>query len=257
MIVFHTDLDRTLIYSHRAQIGEDKHCVEFYQGREVSFMTSRSCSLIREIAEQEEVLIVPTTTRSIEQYQRISLPVEPEYALVCNGGVLLRKGIKDRIWYEESLRRIAPAGEEMEKAKKLMEEDVSRSFELRFLEELFLFTKSSDPIGMKERLAEKLDLNKVSLFTNKEKVYVLPEGLDKGEALRRFREYLQERYPKKSFQSIGAGDSSFDIPMLAQSDIAFAPAALAKESGLSPETCLFSEEEIFSDRLLEELAKLL
>ena len=38
MIVFYSDLDNTLIYSYRREIGGKKRCVEVYQGREISFM---------------------------------------------------------------------------------------------------------------------------------------------------------------------------------------------------------------------------
>lgn len=257
MIVFHTDLDKTLIYSHRAEIGEDKLCVELYQGREVSFMTARTRSLLREIAGREQVLIVPTTTRSVEQYERITLPIAPEYALVCNGGVLLHRGVRDEFWYQDSLRRILPAEEEMEKAKVLMEKDPSRNFELRFVDGIFLFTKSGEPKIMASRLSEELDPQKVRVFTNREKIYVLPQSLDKGEAVKRFRALLQSRFSGEVFSSVGAGDSAFDIPMLQESDIAFAPSRLAQEERLSEKIRLFSEEKIFSDALLEELAKTL
>lgn len=33
MIVFHTDLDNTLIYSYRHDIGQDRICAEVYQGK--------------------------------------------------------------------------------------------------------------------------------------------------------------------------------------------------------------------------------
>lgn len=257
MVVFHTDLDKTLIYSHRAEIGEDKFCVEIYQGREVSFMTARTRSLLSKIADREGMLIVPTTTRSVEQYERITLPIRFEYALVCNGGVLLRRGVKDESWYEDSLRRARPAEREMEKAKRLMEEDPSRNFELRLVDGIFLFTKSSEPKTMAMRLTEELDLRKVRVFKNREKVYVLPRSLDKGEAAKRFRLLLRRQYPKESFCFVGAGDSAFDIPMLEESDIAFAPSRLAQEGRLSGKIRLFSEEKIFSDALLEELAKML
>ena len=40
MAIFFTDLDNTLIYSYRRDIGRDKVCVELYQGREISFVTA-------------------------------------------------------------------------------------------------------------------------------------------------------------------------------------------------------------------------
>lgn len=41
-------------------------------------------------------MILPTTTRSIEQYKRINLGVGMDrYALVCNGGILLDNKLVD------------------------------------------------------------------------------------------------------------------------------------------------------------------
>lgn len=42
MQIVHTDLDNTLIYSYKHEIGGPKTCVEIYQGREISFMTETS-----------------------------------------------------------------------------------------------------------------------------------------------------------------------------------------------------------------------
>ena len=80
MTVFHADLDNTLIYSVRHDVGEEKTGVEVYEGREVSFMTNRSSSLLKRV--KEHLLFVPTTTRTEEQYRRIDLKMGPlEYAL--------------------------------------------------------------------------------------------------------------------------------------------------------------------------------
>ena len=51
--------------------------------------------------------IIPTSTRTEEQYKRIDLDIGiVPYALVCNGGVLLVNGKRDREWYLESLQMI-------------------------------------------------------------------------------------------------------------------------------------------------------
>ena len=42
MILFFCDLDNTLIYSYKHEIGSKKRCVELYQGREISFMTEQT-----------------------------------------------------------------------------------------------------------------------------------------------------------------------------------------------------------------------
>ena len=116
MVVFHSDLDNTLIYSYKHDIGSDKKCVEVYQNREVSFMTKKSFDLLKAV--KEKVVFVPTTTRTQEQYERIDLGIGiPRLALVCNGGVLLADGREDTKWYEESLNLIMDCGSELEKSE--------------------------------------------------------------------------------------------------------------------------------------------
>ena len=52
MTVFHADLDNTLIYSCRHEIGREKTNVELYEGRQVSFMTEASSRLLRKVREK-------------------------------------------------------------------------------------------------------------------------------------------------------------------------------------------------------------
>lgn len=132
MIVFHTDLDNTLIYSYRHDIGQDRICAEVYQGREISFITRETLRLLQQImTRKEQVLVVPTTTRTIEQYQRIDLGVgKLRYALVCNGGVLLVDGKEDENWYLESLERIKGSRQMLDRALAFLEKDKRRTFDL-------------------------------------------------------------------------------------------------------------------------------
>lgn len=246
LTVFHADLDNTLIYSFRHDIGEKKTCVEVYEGREVSFMTDRSSSLLKKI--NAHLLLVPTTTRTEEQYRRIDLKTGPlPYALACNGGVLLHRGEEVEAWYEASLRRIENSRGELLRARILMEEEKDRIFEVRNIRNLFLFTKSSEPQKTAERLRSALDGSSVQVFQNGYKVYALPVGLDKGSAVRRFRDYI------KADRVIAAGDSEFDVPMLEAADLAYAPQALAKRCRFGGRATVIGEDAVFSDGLLERL----
>ena len=89
MQIVHTDLDNTLIYSYKHEIGGPKTCVEIYQGREISFMTETSHRLLGQHSSKPRDLLLPTTTTTLEQYHRIDLGIgEPDYAIVSNGGEL-------------------------------------------------------------------------------------------------------------------------------------------------------------------------
>lgn len=250
-MIFHSDLDNTLIYSYKRNIGADKKCVEWYQGREVSYITTRTEEYLLKV--KERCCLVPTTTRTIEQYQRIQLGIGiPEYALVCNGGILLHHGVEDTAWYRESLELIRDSREMLIRAEQLMRQDEHRSMEVRNINDLFLFTKSSQPEQTVSMLASCLDLNLVDVFHNGIKVYVLPKKLSKGMAVRRLRQKLQ---PSLVY---AAGDSEFDVSMLREADFGMAPESLAAKLGEGiGNVKVFSEEAIFSENVLETLMSVL
>lgn len=149
MKMFCTDLDNTLIYSYKREIGEEKRCVEIYKDKEISFITEKSIQLLTKIA--KKAMVVPVTTRTVEQYQRIELGIGvPKYALTCNGGVLLKDGEKDMCWYYDSLKLAETSWDELWKAQDILKYDKNRSMEVQFIEELFVFTKSTEPEDREE-----------------------------------------------------------------------------------------------------------
>lgn len=243
-MVFHSDLDNTLIYSYKHEIGPEKRCVEIYQGREISYMTNRSWELLKQV--QERTLFVPTTTRTIEQYQRIQLGRKPpEYALVCNGGILLHNGEMDKDWYEESREMAVNCQADLYQAEKLLETDKNVIFEVRNIEQLFVFTKSAEPKQTVCRLQEQLEGSQMDIFSNGMKVYAVPRKLSKGEAVRRFRRKVGNE------RIVAAGDSKFDISMLEEADIALAKQGLKSEYIKGKCVVYLGEKEVFSDALLE------
>lgn len=244
MVVFHSDLDNTLIYSYKHDIGSDKKCAEVYQNREVSFMTKKSFDLLKAV--KEKVVFVPTTTRTQEQYERIDLGIGiPRLALVCNGGVLLADGREDTKWYEESLNLIMDCGSELEKSELYLETDKYRSFEVRNIRGLFVFTKSDEPERTMAGLKDILNLSLVDVFRNGAKVYVVPKKMSKGMAVQRLRKRLEAELV------IAAGDSEFDISMLHMADIGIVPPKLKISSGKGKKIVRADEKGLYSDWVLE------
>ena len=94
------DLDRTMIYSRNAlgaAFEDAVTCVEIYQDAPLSFMSIDAAESLRSLA--AAALVVPTTTRTIEQFQRIALPGAPwRYAITSNGGNILVDGVPDGSW---------------------------------------------------------------------------------------------------------------------------------------------------------------
>ncbi len=249
MTVFHVDLDNTLIYSYKHDIGEKKIAVETYQGREISFVSQNTYAQLQAL--KNKILIVPTSTRSIEQYKRIDLHIgKITYALVCNGGVLLVNGEKDLSWYKVSKAMMEESLPALEYAHTLLTKDNRRTFELRWIEDLFLFTKCEHSEKVVNELRKILDTKKVNVFCNKEKVYVIPIGLNKGKALQRFREYIHRD------KTIAAGDSEFDIPMLEAADIGIVPKSFSSTYSITFPLEEMCGTEIFSDEMLKRVSEL-
>ena len=246
MTVLHIDLDNTLIYSYKHNIGKAKLNVEIYQGREISFLTENTYENLKKL--KERVLIVPTSTRSIEQYRRIDLRIgNIPYALVCNGGVLLVDGQTDASWYQTSLELIRDSLPALQTAHHFLEKDNRRIFELRLIEELFLFTKCEQPEAVVRDLKEILDTNTADVFHNKEKVYIVPGNLSKGKAVERFQKYI------KADKIIAAGDSEFDISMLRGADIRIAPHGFQQEYSIDFGIDEMPGTGIFSDEMTEKI----
>lgn len=261
MIVFHTDLDNTIIYSYKHDIGTRKRNVELYQGREISYITEETYRLLQQV--KNDMLIVPTTTRTLEQYQRIDLGIgQFPYALVCNGGVLLADGMRDEAWYQDSLHLVSDSVDEMNLAMELLEKDPRRKFELRYIEKLFIFTKCDAPEMVIKDLKKALDEKCVDIFSNGEKVYVVPKILNKGTALERFREKVRPEIV------IAAGDSAFDIPMVLAADYGLVPSGFLQKNRIRKISGIWGNDrkqkkidemhpqKIFSDALLEQVLKI-
>lgn len=244
MTLIASDLDNTIIYSYKHNIGEDKRNVEIYEGREISFITDHTYDLLQKI--QKKCLLVPITTRSIQQYHRIDLQLgEMPYALTCNGGILLENGEINREWYEYSLQLISESQGDLQKASLLLEDRQERYFEVRFIENLFVFTKCHEPEQVVSDLKKQLNREFINVFHNGDKVYAVPNKLSKGVAVERLRKLFK---PNKI---IAAGDSEFDVSMVQAADLGIVPHGFKKEYNIEQETIQeASGQRVFSEELL-------
>lgn len=246
VIVFNVDLDNTLIYSYKHDIGNDKLEVELYKGKNISYVTRKTYELLKQL--KKKVLIVPTTTRTARQYKRIDLKIGSlKYALVCNGGILLVDGIVDLKWYKDSLEMISESKAVLQEAVSILENDKRRIFDVKFINNLFVFTKCNEPENVVAKLKAKIDLKNVDVINNGAKVYVVPKKLSKGNAVRRFKNYIN------SDKIIAAGDSVFDISMFTEADVAIAPMHLGKTKRVPDDVVLIPQNKVFSEELITKI----
>ena len=242
MNILFTDLDNTLIYSKKTNI-EEKIPVELYNGEINSFMSKYSYELLHKL--NELLLIVPVTTRTYIQYGRIDLGITPKYVLCANGGILLKDGIKSDKWYKESLDIVKPSSDERENAYAFLQKDKRRKFECRNIDDLFIFTKCDETEDVVKDLESRLDMTKVEVLYNKDKLYIMPKSLNKADTIKRFiREYATEKV-----QMFAAGDTEFDAGMIELADIGFAH----KDLNINSKNIFNDYEGLFSDFYLEKV----
>ena len=112
MVLLFTDLDGTLIRSYRRKFDDDVICVERHRDREFSFISSKKLELLHNLIKNDNVLVIPITTRSEAEYRRIKIPdVSFKYALIDNGARLLVDGEIDEEWEKESKKMAVTIGE--------------------------------------------------------------------------------------------------------------------------------------------------
>lgn len=212
-MLFLSDLDNTLIFSYK-KLSENDLCVEKKDGKNLSYMTYRSAELFSDIVRR--VTFIPVTTRSAEQYGRISFPEGyiPKYAVIDNGANLLINGEPDKQWRSEVIPVINESLPEIREFEKYLKKCGEVYFDIRFVDDSFLFTKCHDSKRVMHELFSAVSPAKTRLFTNGDKLYAIPDGISKKNALERLKRRLSGEL------IIAAGDSLFDEDMLSAADLA-------------------------------------
>lgn len=220
------DLDRTLIFSPAALgvLVDDPtlRVVEMYDGAPLSRMTDRSWQLLTTLMDSSQ--LVPVTTRSTLQYQRVELPRVPAYALCTNGGTLLVDGRPDPLWRAESLA-IAAGSAPLAQVAALLTAVADEPWVklVRDVEELFCYLvaveRSAIPVGWAEELSEAAAGLGWRVSVQGRKIYAVPSGISKESGVLRLRRHLGSEGPV-----FAAGDSLLDAGMLVAADHAIRPA---------------------------------
>ncbi len=231
--LFACDLDNTLLVPGRERRDGDI-CAEVLNGKEQSFITPAAPVLMQKIMHDDDIIFLPVTTRSKEQYERIKLPVIPRYALICNGTALLRDGELSDEWEEHFdgiIKKHLPEAEQL--LEKYRETQGVTS--IRIVDGKFLFAAFRDSDTASEKFAEFAGETTLDIALSGRKIYWLPPGADKGTAVKRFAE------THGCGRIIAAGDSTIDLPMLDIADTALVP-----DSGLA-EKCRCGDVRVLCD----------
>ncbi len=208
--IFASDLDNTLMFSYKHKT-EDDICIEMLHGKEQGFCRKETFVLLEQII--SKVCFIPITTRSMEQYHRISFPADcvPQYALTTNGAILLHDGKIDANWYEQS-QKIADIWKEEFLNIACQLRDIEKIKRFRMIDDMYLFAACDNAEDAREGKAYFNGKTDLHVEVSGRKLYFFPPGLSKGDAIDR----LRAKFAPDCI--ISAGDSWIDIPMLQRAD---------------------------------------
>lgn len=237
-MMFATDLDRTIVYSRKAlddlgpAINDQMTPVEIKEGKELSYMTMKAFELLKEVS--REVMLVPVTTRTTQQYKRIFIfndQIPVKYAVTFNGAEVLYEGNPLPDWRESIHAKLGKECAGHDELKQILQKDLYHvNGQLKSAEGLFIYYL----------LEEKLDGERVNDFRRAaaaygwrvsyqgRKLYFMPNPISKGEAVA----FIKER--EEIGTVIGAGDSLLDEDFLVKCDYSFIPShgELTEKHGL-------------------------
>lgn len=222
-----SDLDRTLIYSANAMaLGSQSppvRCVELYKGNEQSFSTVRSLEVLRQLRIDAE--FVPVTTRTPEQYRRVTLfDTHSSFAICSNGGDLLLDGEVDLDWQAHVRKQIAAESGPLDEVIEYFERTLGPREDavmVRRAADLFayaVFFGTAVDHGWVTELADWASKRGYAVSAQGRKVYCVPISLQKSKAVEEVRRRRGLEHV------IAAGDSILDADMLQYADIGIRPA---------------------------------
>ncbi|WP_040793042.1 haloacid dehalogenase [Nocardia paucivorans] len=226
-----TDLDRTMIYSHNAfgaVAAADTVCVEYLDGAPLSYMTTTAAAGLRELSGAAAVL--PTTTRTIEQFSRIRLPGRPcRYAVTSNGGNILVDGVADREWRAGIDDAVRAGGATLAEITAQLRARIGADWvsKFRIADDLFCYlvvVPEAVPAGFLAEWDDWCRARGWSASQQGRKIYTMPLAVCKSRAVAEVRDRLiaaGDLDPRA--ETIAAGDGALDAEMLAAADRAIRP----------------------------------
>lgn len=243
-MIFATDLDNTMIFSHRLVEGIENQlcCVEYYNQKPLTYMSYGSIEILKKLIEQ--IIVIPVTTRSFAQFQRVGIFPTCKYAIVDNGGIILENGNINLLWKEhvnEILKDYDLPGT-LEFLSRLF----GSSLKAKIVDGIFIFAKCDDPNACKKVFECEFSADNWTLSFHRNKVYIIPKRITKGNALK----FVCETLIRDNHSVITAGDSDLDLSMLEYASYGIIPSdsvLVSKNSNfikVDTKSCL-------SDKILE------
>ena len=240
-----SDLDGTLVYSHRRVPSGECIAAEHLNGRIQSYMTQRTYDFL---AHAEGLMLIPLTSRTVDQYMRLSecfAGLGCGFALVCNGGILLRDNVADPQWLEETVENARAELPKLHAAVELLRRLLPAE-QVCSVDDVMAYAKTADPAALEKEMIRVLGSTGINIYSDNRKVYCFPASINKGTAVHRFMRRMGIE------GAIAAGDGVQDVSMLNAADIAILPRTLSDR--VHAAKCFVADDErCLSDYICEVL----
>ena len=218
-MVFAFDLDRTMIFSKAALEGcmENTVCIEYKGEEDISYMSVDGLLTVIKLANAENLVCVPTTTRSIEQFKRVKPFSSFKWVITTNGGVILHYGKVYEPWDLVVKSYLKDCYKSLENA---IEDIKDKDFVLRepkIVDDTFVFFTTEDKVACSAYLDSYLDGTSLNYTIQGRKVYIIPKGISKESAISYIMSLLEETH------LVTAGDGKLDKGMLSMGECGYIP----------------------------------
>ncbi|QTA79161.1 Sucrose-phosphatase-like N-terminal domain-containing protein [Desulfonema limicola] len=227
MILFASDLDRTLIYSQKMikKYGEknDTYIAETKDGEPVTYITEKSINLLKQAAQTS--MFVPVTTRTRTQYSRVFAiheQISPKYAVTENGGNIWVNEKPLAEWNELIKTRIKEECLAIQEIAKKFK-DIQNNNWVKFFREIdglfayCVFYKKAAPLKELRLFQDYLQENKWKTVYHGRKIYFVPMCLTKKNAVKHIAD------KEDINQIVAAGDSVLDLDLADIADTFISP----------------------------------
>lgn len=247
-IILACDLDNTLIHSYKHYADGDI-CIEHLNGSEQGFMHPRTYKGIQKLS--RNVLLVPVTSRSIEQYGRVCWPDNktPHNALTTNGCILLTDNNMNHSWSAQSTQLVKPFLSDFINLQNMLTKEYGID-RCRMVDNMYLFARFTTEAQAQRAVDHIRQITNMEILSMQRKLYVIAPGTSKGSAVNRLKALLNPDL------LICAGDCEADISMLQMADIAIVPDKALAERLSSVKTIICKEDIYFSDYILDIVGNL-
>ncbi|WP_312116315.1 HAD family hydrolase [Brevibacillus reuszeri] len=256
-MIFASDLDQTLIYSERFLTDPSLkvRLIEKLDEKPISYMTERALCLLEEI--NKHMLFIPVTTRTIEQYNRITIfqnELKPKYAITSNGGNIICNGAVDEFWNKKIRMRIEDECISITDILKQFEDIKGSDWILneKSAEDLFYYfiiDRQKMPTDEWDGFVQWMEHGNWTVSIQGRKLYFVPRAVNKRDAV------LYVKSVEERSELFVAGDSLLDLPLVSCTSNCLIPSHgeiyhLAKrlEEGMSfpftAQTGILASEEI-------------